>query len=172
MSRWAVGLMMLVASGCAAVSPAPSPAACGEADPRAEGAPGELTAAMRTDAVLAVLRGCDREKVARRYGVTADVLQQWTHLFVGSGRSALIPTTPATPAKLQDAWRGTWVLRSRIARGKVPAKADGIMLFADAESLTVEAGVLQDEFAELPLGPQAGQPFRLAQYSRLMYVQR
>jgi len=172
-------LLCLLASGCAASAPASrarSDDPCAEAYPvaaeEAAAAPGKLTAAMRAGAVLAAIRGCDREQVARRYGVPLETLQQWTHLFVGGGRSALLPVAPVTPGQLRDAWRGTWVLRSRIARGSIAGKVDGMMLFGDEESLTLEAGVLSDDFAALPLGPMNGEPFRLGQYSRLMYLQR
>jgi hypothetical protein len=176
-------VLYLLAAGCATATatappgptPTPTTDACREAEaPLEGGAPpaDALNAVIRAEAVLWLLRGCDQEKVARRYGITAEKLQHWAHLFVGGGRSALIPPTPATPGQLQDAFRGTWVLRSRIARGRTMAQADGVMLFGDTESLTVETGVLSDEVAEEPLGPQAGQPFRIAQYSRLQYLQR
>jgi hypothetical protein len=154
------------------VRPGPAPAATGCPEGVEEAALAAPSATRRAEAALAVLRGCERGEVARRYGATPEVLEAWTHDFVRGGRGALLSTAPARPEDLQAAWRGTWVLRSRLARGQTPAQVEGVMVVGDDEALTVETGVLSDDFSELPLGPQAGQPFRLGQYSRLQYVQR
>ena len=157
-------------------------AACGTLRPAAPqgydcaGAP-EIPAATRnavtrTQAVLLALRGCDRVVVARRYGSTPEELDGWIRAFVAGGRTNLMQSDTSTPAELQEAWRGTWVLRSRLGPAGAKARAEGVMIYEDAESLTVETGILSDEFAELPLGTQSGKHFRLGQYSRLQYLRR
>jgi hypothetical protein len=164
-----LGFVVLVLAGCGAVQKPPAAARCsGEGE-------GEVVAANathRAQAVLFLLRGCDRAAVARRYHVAPETLESWTHRFVAGGRSNLIAPGEARPADLQAAMRGTWVLRSRIAHGNLLAQVDGIMIFEDDQSLTLESGVLSDAFAELPLGPQANQSFRLGQFSHLSYLQR
>jgi hypothetical protein len=135
--------------------------------------PGDgATADDRARAVLEILRGCDAAQVARAHATTPERLAEWRSTFVAQGIAGLLTARRADPDELSTALRGTWVLSSRIARGEIPASAEGLMIVSDSESLVLETGVLSSEFADAPLGDQAGQWFRLGQYGRLRYDRR
>jgi hypothetical protein len=126
----------------------------------------------RARAVLELLRGCDAAEVASAHATTPERLAEWRGTFVAQGIAGLLTARRVDPDELRAALRGTWVLSSRIARGELPASAEGLMIIGDSDSLVVETGVLTSEFADAPLGDQAGQRFRLGQYGRLRYDRR
>jgi hypothetical protein len=161
--------LLLAAFGCASSGvPAVGTTA------RCQLGPGDRgpTAEARARAVLALLRGCDAAQVARAYTVTPERLEEWRGIFVAQGIAGLLTARAVDPGELSAALRGTWVLRSRIARGEIIARAEGLMIVGDTDSLVLETGFLTDEFADVPLGDQAGQWFRLGQYGRLRYDRR
>jgi hypothetical protein len=164
-----LALWLAAALGCA--SPGAPPAAT---IPRCQLGPGDTgaTTEARAHAVLDLLRGCDAANVARAHATTPQRLDEWRGRFVSQGIAGLLTARQADPGELGAALRGTWVLISRIARGELTARAEGLMIVGDIDSLILETGVLSDEFAEVPLGDQAGQWFRLGQYGRLRYDRR
>jgi hypothetical protein len=127
---------------------------------------------LRGDAVLALLHGCNIDEVARAYSTSASKLQDWRSSFVAAGMMGLLTPRAVDPSEVAAAFRGTWVLRSRVAGGHRAAQAEGLMIYSDTDSLVVETGVLDQAFADAPLGPQEGQPFRLGQYARLFHDRR
>lgn len=168
--RGCLGALALAAVlGCASsrVPPVATAARCqlGPGD-------GGATAEGRARAVLDLLRGCDPVEVARAHAATPERLNEWRGTFISQGIAGLLTTRQVDPGELSRALRGTWVLSSRIARGEITARAEGLMIVDDTDSLVLETGVLSGEFADVPLGDQAGQWFRLGQYARLRYDRR
>jgi hypothetical protein len=161
--------LLVSAVGCASARTPPVAGA-----PRCRLGPGNggATAEGRARAVMDLLRGCDAAEVARAHAVTPQRLDEWRGTFISQGIAGLLTARRVDPDELGAALRGTWVLGSRIARGELVARVEGLMIVGDTESLTLETGILSGAFADVPLGDQEGEWFRLGQYGRLRYDRR